>query len=410
VTLLAPATTGEDVPARQPPKYRLNGLDGFRAVAVTVVALFHFGVPGFSGGWIGPELFFVLSGYLITTLLLDRTSPGERGPSLRDFWMRRILRLYPAVLFLVAILVPAVALLNGLHDTAAATISPASLKSESLATIAYYANWHLIAEHTGYFAASTALLKHTWSLAIEEQFYLVWPIVFTVIMRSRRSWRGAGIAVAGAGSLASAAYAASSVSSSNLNTVYYSTQTNAFHLLIGVGLAFATYGWTPGWRARKRLNSLATPAIAVIVLFVGLASTTSGTPRLWMFQGGQVILDLAAAALIVSLVYGDPLSYVSRTFNLRAVVWLGSISYGVYLWHYPLAVLLTPTSTGLPRPILVLVLITATLSIAAFSHRFVEVVVRQGLIVSRRYRWTLYAVGFSGSMALVAGAQWLVRP
>ncbi len=409
--MLATPTTRQEVAAPQEPaKRRLNGLDGFRAVAVTVVVLFHFGVPGFSGGWIGPELFFVLSGFLITTLLLDRTSPGARQPSLPDFWRRRIMRLYPAVLFLVAILLPAVALLDGLHDTSAATISPVSLRSESLAALAYYANWHLIAEHTGYFAQSSSLLKHTWSLAIEEQFYLVWPIVFVVIMRLQKSWRAAGIGVATAGALASAAYAATTVTSSNLNTIYYSTQSNAFHLLIGVCLAFAAYRWTPSSRARGWLTHLAAPAFAVIGVFVALASTTSNAPRLWMFRGGEVVLDVAAAALIAALVYGDPSSHVSRTLNLRPVVWLGSISYGVYLWHYPLAVLLTPTSTGLPRSILVLVLIAATLAIASFSHRFVEVVVREVLIVSRRYRWTIYAAGFSGAMALVAGAQWLVRP
>ena len=375
-----------------------------------MVALFHFGVPGFSGGWVGPELFFVLSGFLITTLLLDRSVPGKRQPSLRDFWRRRITRLYPALVFLVAILLPVVALLDGLHDTTAATISPASLRSESLAAVAYYANWHLIAEHTGYFAQSTSLFKHTWSLAIEEQFDLVWPIVLMLIMRSQRSWRAVGIAVAIAGSLASAAYAAATVTDSNVNTVYYSTQSNAFHLLIGVSLAFVAHGWTPSPQVRVWLTRLGVPALAVIALFVGLASTGSDAPRLWMFRGGEVVLDLVAVALIVSLVFGDPASRVSRTLNLRPVVWLGSISYGVYLWHFPLAVLVTPASTGLPRGLVVLILIAATLAIASFSHRFVEVVVREVLIVSRRYRWTIYATGFSGAMALVAGAQWLVRP
>jgi peptidoglycan/LPS O-acetylase OafA/YrhL len=408
----APARRADHIPApkaARPTKHRLNGLDGFRALAVTVVVLYHFGVPGFPGGWIGPELFFVLSGYLITTLLLDRTDADRRRLSLGDFWMRRAKRLYPALLFLVATVISLVALLDALHNSSVATVSPTSLVSEATAALAYYSNWHLMSAHVGYFGASTSLFKHTWSLAIEEQFYLLWPLVFVAIRRTRR-WRAVGLAVAVGGAAASSLAAALSVSRASLDTVYYSTQTNAFHLLIGVALAFAAHGWTPGPPAIRRLRLAPLPAAAVIGLFVEVASGSSGAPRMWMLKGGEVALDLAAATLIAALVYGNPRSWLSRALNLRPVVWVGAISYGIYLWHYPLAVLVTPADTGLPRAILVLVLLAVTLAAAALSHAWVEVIVRETLIGSPRIRRSLYAIGVAGAALLLAGAPWLIRP
>ncbi len=403
----------DDVPAAPPghsTRHRLNGLDGYRALAVTVVALYHFKVPGFSGGWIGPELFFVLSGYLITTLLLDRSEPGRGRLSLTDFWLRRVRRLYPAVLLLVATLVAVVAVLAALRNTAVSTVVPSSLSSESLAALAYYANWHLIAEHVGYFGQSSSLLKHTWSLAIEEQFYVVFPLVFVLVRRSRVRWRAAGLTVVGLAAAASALDAAVNASGASINSVYYSTQTNAYHLLIGVVLAFASHGWTPGVQARKALTRLGAPAVAVIFFFVQVASDPAGMPRLWMMRGGGVLLDLAAAVLILSLVFGDHGSLVSRLFNLAPVVWVGAVSYGIYLWHYPVAVLLTPASTHLPRVTLVPVLVAVTLAASAFSYYFLEVVVRETLIPVRRVRWSVYATGFAGSMALVLFASSLIKP
>jgi peptidoglycan/LPS O-acetylase OafA/YrhL len=409
-----PATTAADfIPAPTPghsTRHRLNGLDGFRAIAVTVVVLFHFGVPGFSGGWVGPELFFVLSGYLITTLLLDRSEPDGPGLSLLDFWKRRIKRLYPALLFLVAALFSVVALLDALRVSTVSTVTPSALVSESTAAIAYYANWHLIAQHIGYFAPSPSLFKHTWSLAIEEQFYVVWPLIFVVIRRSRAGWRSTGVAVAGAAAMASALYTALTVGRGSLNTAYYATQNNAFHLLIGVTLAFASHGWTPSVAASRRLTRLAGPALLAIVGIMAMSSTGSGQPRLWMLRGGEVALDLAAAVLLTSLVFGSSGSSLSRLLNLRMVVWIGSLSYGIYLWHYPLGVLVTPAATGLPHAVVVLILIAGTLAAAAFSYHFVEVVVRETLIPETRRRWVLYGLALAGTAALLVAAPSLIRP
>ena len=382
--------------------HRLNGLDGFRALAVVVVVLYHFNVPGFAGGWMGPELFFVLSGYLITTLLLDRKGKQSAVRGLIDFWVRRIRRLYPALLFLVAALVGIVALLSALRDPVVVTVSPIALRSESFASMGYYANWHLIAQHVDYFGQSTALLKHMWSLAIEEQFYLIFPLVFLLMTRSARYWRACGLGVAIAGATVSAILCSSYASGGSLLRAYYSTETNAYHLLIGVGLAFALHGWAPDRRARRILTWCTLLGFAAIIVFVQIASTADGSPRHWMFSGGGVLLDLCGALLIAGLVYGSHQGPVSWLFNRPVIVWIGAVSYGIYLWHYPFAVLLQRTNTHVAHGWVVLLQIAGTLAMTAFSYYFIERVVRETQIPSARLRWTLYGASVLVCVLLVA--------
>ena len=407
VEVLAP----DDVPAPAPghsTRHRLNGLDGYRALAVGVVMLYHFKVPGFGGGWVGPELFFVLSGYLITTLLIDRHRPGSGAGWLVDFWLRRIRRLFPALLFLVAMLVAIIALLRGINDPIALQVQPSSLSSESFAALGYYANWHLIAQHVGYFGISSSLLKHTWSLAIEEQFYLIFPPLFALIMLARGRYRLVGLSVALIGAGASIAIAAVSITAANVNTVYYSTQTNAYHLLIGVALAFALHGYEPSPRAQKVLGLLALPALLAIAAILVSASTPAGEPRLWMFSGGGALLDLIAAGLLACLVYGSTTTLLSKTFNLAPVMWLGAVSYGIYLWHFPFAVLLTTTNTSLPSWALPFTQIAATLLMTTFSYYFVERVVRETEIESRSLRWSIYALAVAATIVLLLVAPGLL--
>ena len=390
-------------------RHRLNGLDGYRAMAVLVVVLYHFKVPYLGGGWIGPELFFVLSGYLITTLLIDRFASATRPSMLVSFWVRRIKRLYPALLFLIAALIASVAVLAALGVVTAQRLDPSSVTSESWSVLGYYANWHLIAEHVGYFGQSTSLLKHTWSLAIEEQFYLVFPLLFLVIMASKARWRLFGLLFALGGAAASIALTAVEASEGNINTVYYSTPTNAYHLLIGVGLAFALHGWRPSATVTRWFGALALSAVLVIAIFVETASAPGGAPRLWMFQGGGTVLDLVAAALLTALVFGPRTTGVSRAFNWAPMVWIGSVSYGIYLWHYPVAVLATTADTHAGRWGLLAIQIALTLGFTVLSYYLVEVVVRETLIVDRRARWTLYGLGFAGVVILLLCAPWLLN-
>jgi len=389
--------------------HRLNGLDGYRAMAVLVVVLYHFKVPHLGGGWIGPELFFVLSGYLITTLLIDRFASATRPTLLASFWVRRIKRLYPALLFLIAALIATVAVLAALGVTTAQRLDPSSVTSESWSVLGYYANWHLITEHVGYFGQSTSLLKHTWSLAIEEQFYLIFPLLFVLIMASKRHWRLCGLLVAIGGAAASIALTAVEASQGNINTVYYSTPTNAYHLLIGVGLAFAVHRWEPSAKLTRWFGPLALSAVLVIAVFVETASLRSGEPRLWMFQGGGAVLDLVAAALLMALVFGSRTSGVSRAFNWAPMVWIGSVSYGIYLWHYPVAVLATSADTHAGRWGLLAIQIALTLAFTVISYYLVEVVVRETQIAQARIRWLLYGLGMAGAVALLLSAPWILN-
>ncbi len=404
----APDATDEPVTGHST-LHRLNGLDGYRAMAVLVVVLYHFKVRFFSGGWIGPELFFVLSGYLITTLLIDRYAGASRPRLLGTFWVRRIKRLYPAILFLIAALIGVVAILVAAGDATAQRLEPSSLTSESWSVLGYYANWHLISEHVGYFGQSTSLLKHTWSLAIEEQFYLVFPLIFLLIMASKKRWRAVGLLTATAGAVASIVWTATQASTATINTVYYSTPTNAYHLLIGVALAFCVHSWQPSDRIKRLLGPLALGALAIVVVFVETASGPRGAPRLWMFQGGGALLDVVAAALLVALVYGRTSTTASRAFNWRPLVWIGSVSYGIYLWHYPIAVLATPSNTHAGQWGLLAIQLALTMTMTVISYYLVEVVVRETMIAQARVRWTLYAVGLVLVVCLLLATPWLLN-
>ena len=401
----------DDIPTPTPghsTRHRLNGLDGIRAIAVIVVVLYHFSVPGFSGGWIGPEIFFVLSGYLITTLLLDRRVQGSTLAKLLDFWIRRIRRLYPALLFLMAALVGVIMLMTSLHDPVTVTVSPSAFRSEAFASMGYYANWHLISQHVDYFGQSTALLKHMWSLAIEEQFYLVFPFIFFAISRSSRYWRQLGVGIGVVGATISIFFCAHYSDQHDLLRAYYSTQSNAYHLLIGVIVAFALHGWAPQTRTKKLLSALAPVSLVALVLFVETSSAASGLPRPWMFHGGGVLLDLSAATLLISLVYGGTQGPVSWAFNQKPIVWIGAVSYGIYLWHYPFSVLLSQTNTHLATVWVVMLQIGATLGATVFSFYFVERVVRETQIPARRLRWTIYALSAVACVLLVGFSPQLI--
>ncbi|HTT87637.1 MAG TPA: acyltransferase, partial [Acidimicrobiales bacterium] len=218
---------------------RLPFLDGIRAAAVVVVLLYHAGVPGVGGGLLGVDVFFVLSGFLITSLLCAEhaTSGGLR---LRRFWARRARRLLPALFILLLGVAAYARVFSGSVDGAA-------IRADALATLLYVANWHFIASSQGYFAqASASPLLHAWSLAVEEQYYLVWPLVAVLVLR--RGGRRALGWVAGVGAAASASLmAVLYVVGVSTDRLYYGTDTRAQALLVGSLLGAAA--GRPGWRA-----------------------------------------------------------------------------------------------------------------------------------------------------------------
>ncbi|MDZ5443876.1 acyltransferase family protein [Micromonospora sp. 4G57] len=360
-------------------------LDGVRALAVAAVLAFHGGVAALPGGFLGVDAFFVLSGFLITSLLLAEHRDTGRI-DLTAFWGRRIRRLLPALLLvLLVVLLVSRQLLPG-------TELPA-LRWDALAALGYLANWRMAHRSGDYFAAtgSPSPLQHTWSLGIEEQFYLVWPLLLVAQLawtarRARR--RGAGAppsppevgglrTVTLLGTAGSALAAAALFAPGAVDRVYYGTDTRAVALLVGAGLAvLLTRRTTPaGTPARVRHPVLGGLALAGAVGTGWLWATADGGDG-WVYRGGLTLAALAVAAVIAHATV-SPTAPTARLLALAPLVRLGRISYGVYLWHWPLFQWLTAERTGLTGGALLAVRCAVTLAAATGSYLLVERPIRR---------------------------------
>jgi peptidoglycan/LPS O-acetylase OafA/YrhL len=366
----------------------MPALDGLRALAVAGVVAYHFGLPGARGGYLGVDFFFVLSGFLITGLLVAEADNRDTI-GLRSFWFRRARRLLPAVMLLLLTL----SLYTWLGGP---NITPSEFGGDGLATLFYYANWHLILTHQSYFDQFLvpSPLRHTWSLAIEEQFYLVWPLLVLAGVswtRRRRGRRGRhtgprriGRPVALAGTVALAAASATEMAvlythshGADINRVYYGTDTRAFELLIGATLALVVTGRPAHSPRTRRALHVAAPvaAVALGVLWV-TAGDGSGNPLAWMFRGGLVVAGLLAAVVIAGVAQPDSGAF-GRVLAVPPLRWIGGISYGIYLWHWPVYVLMTDVTTGLTGSVLLIVRLAATLAAATASFYLLERPVRR---------------------------------
>jgi peptidoglycan/LPS O-acetylase OafA/YrhL len=353
---------------------RAPGLDGVRALAVLLVIGFHEGASGLPGGFLGVDVFFVLSGFLITDLLLVAREKRD----LRGFWVRRARRLLPALAVMLTVV------------TAAATvIEPGrqDLRLALLAAATYTSNWYQILHHVSYFAALGLVrapppLDHLWSLAIEEQFYLIWPLIlwFIIIrLNGRRAWVAATLLGAGASALAMALQ----YTPGNPSAVYYATDTHASALLIGAALALAcplpTLASAPATLAR-RLDAAGIAGLAVLAWASGHVS--GGDPA--VYPAGLVLAALAAAALVVAAASNGVIAAITSLPPLR---WLGVRSYGVYLWHWPV-IALTAALAGsqAASPWMWLIETGITVGLAAASWRFIETpILRHGFGVTCRH-------------------------
>jgi peptidoglycan/LPS O-acetylase OafA/YrhL len=367
----------------------LPSLDGLRALAVVGVVLYHLRVGWLRGGYLGVDLFFVLSGFLITSLLVEERSETA-GIGLRSFWGRRARRLLPALLAVLVVLSLWTVVTR--HDSSV-PVDFGALRADALATIAYVANWHQLFAHQSYFAqfAGPSPLQHAWSLAIEEQFYVVWPLLvvglFTWSTRRRHrrpgagadgAWRGPALVVTSIAVAASATWmAVLARHGGNLDRIYYGTDSRAFDLMVGAGLAFLVAARpVPTGRAKVALHAGAVAGAAVLASCWWLGATAGGSPTHWMFEGGFLVCAVAAATVIADArqvgggVFGAIL-------ELGAVRWLGAISYGIYLWHWPVIVEVNGTRTGLGRVPLDLVQVTLTLALAAASFYLLERPIRR---------------------------------
>jgi peptidoglycan/LPS O-acetylase OafA/YrhL len=363
----------------------MAGLDGLRAVAVLAVVLYHLNVGWASGGLLGVGVFFVLSGYLITDLLLaERERDG--AIALGRFWLRRARRLLPALWVMLVVVTLWIVFLDpsqlgGIHGAL-------------LAALLYFSNWWYTFQHVSYFASfgAPSPLGHLWSLAVEEQFYLAWPLLLILALRFvHRRWLLVGLVIAGA--LASAwAMAALFQPGSDPTRVYEGTDTRAFQLLIGASLAIV---W-PSRRLtgslaalrRRGLDALGGLGLAVIVVMV----MDTNEYQTFLYRGGMVILSVATVAVIAALAH--PAALLGRILGAPPLRWIGVRSYGIYLWHYPIIVLTTPVDST-PGPLLALLQLGATLAVAGLSWRFVEEPIR------RR--------GFRGVFTALVAPRWSFR-
>lgn len=360
-------------------------LDGLRGVAVIGVLLFH--ADHLQGGFLGVDLFFTLSGFLITSLLLvERERTG--AISLRRFWGRRLRRLLPALVLVVvaaAVLGPAV-LPSGELDR---------FRTQALATLAYVANWTEVARAGDYFALFEAPtpLDHVWSLAIEEQFYVVWPLLVVAVARLGRPRAAVRF-------LAMVGICASLVASwwvlrdaDGITRAYFGTDTRAASILIGAALATLTVNRarTPGplERGAGALAPLALVALVASWLVV------DGTER-WLYGPGFAV-HAVLTGVVVAAVSGPAPGTLGRVLASRALVRAGLLSYGLYLWHWPVYVALDEARTGVDGWALTALRLAVSVPLAEISFRLVESPIR-----NRRVR--LPAPGASALAAMAACA------
>ncbi len=371
-------------------------LDGLRGIAIVAVLAYHFGVPGAGGGFLGVDLFFVLSGFLIGSLLAGELATTGRVDLLR-FWARRARRLLPA-LVVVAIGIAIWTRMAGDWDTWGLR------RDELLATLGYVANWHFVGASSDYFAAAAGAspLQHTWSLGIEEQFYLLWPILFLVAVRVGGRRRIVPIALASLLVVASVVAAAVLFDPASPSRAYYGTDSRIHQILVGVivGLAIRPWRRPQAVRLRERWALAIAQVPLALVLLAGFvfADATDGL----YYRGGSLVLALVAAGLILTIERA-PTGPVARLLSSRLLVAAGVISYGLYLWHWPVVVATAPADPAADALSLVALRLALTVGLAGAMYIAVERPIREGrLPVIRRSSWRTLAAAAT-AIVIAAG-------
>ncbi len=372
----------------------ITGLDGIRAVAVMAVLCYHANYPWALGGFLGVETFFVLSGFLITSLLLVEWRNSGRI-DLQNFWLRRARRLLPAVWLLLLVL-PFLAILF-------ARDALPRLKEDIPAALIYITNWVYIVREIPYFEAfgRPPLLQQLWSLAVEEQFYLLWPIILLVLLRTVKKYRsGLLVATFFLIALSSVWMALSYSPADDPLRVYYGTDTRASGFLVG---AFLAVVWPPRKAVPESgggmLEIIGWTGLVGLLLLYNLLNEF----QLFLYRGGILLAALMTALLIIGA--SSPSTSLSKLFEHRILRWIGTRSYSIYLWHWPVFMLTRP-GIDVPLPALPVRLgqLAITFALAELSYRWVEYPIRHQGFRSSLRSWQVAFRQWSTPKKLSLGA------
>ena len=394
----------EQAPTRPKSRY-IPALDGLRTLAVVAVVLYHLNLTWAQGGLLGVTIFFVLSGYLITRLLLNEIAKTGRI-DLKSFWIRRIRRLFPAVVTVVVVTCALCTVFNHVMLT--------KMRPDILPSLLFFNNWWQIMQDVSYFNAlgDPSPLTHFWSLAIEEQFYLIWPPLLFAMVSMRVSKPNTRRVVLGLAAVSALAMMVLYNPATDPSRVYYGTDTRVFSLLLGAWMAFipdrdlaparlvrhlgldrlagaAKHGKSKSDTAEAATtkpselarfwSSPASIDLMGVVGLVGLAAMVALTNGYTAFQyrGGTLLCSILTLMVIAACV--QPQGMVARALAAEPLVWIGKRSYSIYLWHYPLLLLMNPVANINDTPwwhyILQVLLVVA---VAECSYRFIETPFRKG--------------------------------
>lgn len=394
----------EQAPARPKSRY-IPALDGLRTLAVVAVVLYHLNLTWAQGGLLGVTIFFVLSGYLITRLLLNEIAKTGRI-DLKSFWIRRIRRLFPAVVTVVVVTCALCTVFNHVMLT--------KMRPDILPSLLFFNNWWQIMQDVSYFNAlgDPSPLTHFWSLAIEEQFYLIWPPLLLAMVSVHMSKPNTRRVVLGLAAVSAVAMMVLYNPATDPSRVYYGTDTRVFSLLLGAWMAFipdrdlaparlvrhlgldrlagaAKHGKSKSDTAEAATtkpselarfwSSPASIDLMGVVGLVGLAAMVALTNGYTAFQyrGGTLLCSILTLMVIAACV--QPQGMVARALAAEPLVWIGKRSYSIYLWHYPLLLLMNPVANINDTPwwhyILQVLLVVA---VAECSYRFIETPFRKG--------------------------------
>ncbi len=384
-----------------PQKQRyITGIDGLRAFAVIAVLAYHFSFSWAGGGFLGVDVFFVISGYLITSQILSELEKGQNF-SLRKFWIRRTRRLMPAAFVMIITIFIWASLFNPEMIT--------KILEDGLSSLIYASNWWFIFHKLSYFDSfGFSPFKNLWYLAIEGQFYLVWPVFLISGLKFCKNKVKLAIIVLIAALSSALLMGILYQPGFDPSRVYYGTDTRAFELLIGGWLAIICplerfFTEKISEVQRKTLSIVGAIALAVFVFSVIFINEF----QLFLYRGGMFLFSLNAALLIACISHPD--SFLGQLLSWKPLSWIGKRSYGIYLWHYPVTVLSTPVhEIGNPVYWHVLVQLIAVLIFADFSYRFIETPIRKHgfrgflencMLLSRFSSWR--GVQFARALSLI---------